>query len=193
MIYKTIIVAGMGRCGTSLMMQMLHRAGVQCIGTFPDFETHNTMFGRFDQSFLSSLQSIAIKIIDPAKLPIPVLHHHVVIWLDRSADQQAASCAKLLQHAEGLKVGRSARRGIERLLRKDRRFHRAAFGQTPMYDVSFEQLIDWPHKTSAAVSEWLAEHGWQLDSRVMADCVRPRSSDCYPGFLEVGLVNEVSR
>jgi hypothetical protein len=37
-----IVVAGLGRCGTSLVMQMLAAAGLPCVGSFPDFEDDRT-------------------------------------------------------------------------------------------------------------------------------------------------------
>ena len=33
-----IIVSGLGRCGSSLVMQMLHAGGVECLGAPPAFE-----------------------------------------------------------------------------------------------------------------------------------------------------------
>ena len=33
-----LLVAGLGRCGTSLMMQMLAAAGLPCVGEFPAYE-----------------------------------------------------------------------------------------------------------------------------------------------------------
>jgi hypothetical protein len=41
-----VIVAGFGRCGSSLTMTMLHAAGIPCIGTPPDFEVNQMLLIR---------------------------------------------------------------------------------------------------------------------------------------------------
>lgn len=35
----TIFVSGLGRCGSSMTMQMLDAAGIPCIGDYPAYET----------------------------------------------------------------------------------------------------------------------------------------------------------
>jgi hypothetical protein len=188
-----IIVAGMGRCGTSLMMQMLYAAGVPCEGPWPAFETDAVLPGIFDAAAFDERQDHAIKMIDPMHLGPGALPHHVVIWMDRAHTEQAKSQIKFLRSAGGdVEATRPARRAMEATLRHDRPLNRAALGipgRTPAMAVPFEILLEDPAWVAQGVASFLAPHGWTgLDVEAMALVVRPRSPACYPGFLETSLL-----
>lgn len=190
-----IVVAGMGRCGTSLMMQMLHAAGVPCVGEWPAFETDASAIGSFEPLAFASRTGQAIKLIDPANLKIGDMPNHVVIWLDRDSREQAKSQVKFAQLSVGrLPNTRLAIRAMEAGLRKTRSRHRSRVGipsVCPHIDVRFENLIEAPHVTAGEISDFLGRHGWGgLDARIMASQVRRRSPQCYRGFLEAELLRE---
>lgn len=188
-----IVVAGMGRCGTSLMMQMLEAGGVPCHGTWPAFETDDSLPAKFDAYSFDLRGDQAIKLIDPANLRLGRLPHHIVIWMDRIGAEQAKSQLKLLQ-ASGEAVGNSRRerRGMERALRNDRARHRAALGipgRTPSTRVAFETLLSAPYWTANAVVSFLMQWGWTgIDAYAMAQQVIQRPVTCYPGMLEVEML-----
>lgn len=187
-----IVVAGMGRCGTSLTMQMLSAAGVPCVGTWPDFETEASSVMGFDAVKFAVLSDCAIKLIDPANLPVGDMPNHVVIWLDRDPRQQAKSQAKLLG-AMGFHLDRSGVRAIEGDLRRSRNKHRAVVGVPGGCDcltVKFENLIQNPRTEAELLATFLAGHGWRVDPAVMAAQVRWRPATCLPGFLEDQLLSE---
>ena len=89
-----IIVAGLGRCGTSLMMQMLDAAGVPCLGAYPAYEPSTVCFENYPVEILTTGR--AMKVLDPHRINLPVLTDHVVLWMDRAAKHQASSMAKLI-------------------------------------------------------------------------------------------------
>lgn len=187
LVKPTIIVAGMGRCGTSLTMQMLHCAGVPCIGTFPAFESEHSSFKAFDPEFLASLSGKAMKIIDPKRMTIPKLQNHVVIWLDRDPRQQAASIAKMISPVSGA-VDRNGRRRLARSLTSDRLPNMLAFEGAPMLIVRFEDLINATLINCSSIASFLANFGWEIDPFVMAEAVLERGSDCLPYMLEERLL-----
>lgn len=192
----TIVVAGLGRCGTSLMMQMLHAGGVPCAGDWPDFETNDSMSGRFDAKAFSALRGKAIKLITPADLPIGPMPRHVVIWLDRDPQEQAKSQLKML-YGIGAPVAnnRKSMRVFVAGLRRDRPLNMAAagVGRLPNLRLSFEGLITRPANSVSALEAFLLSHGYDtVDRRAMQQQTRPRSAACYPGMMEVELFNSPS-
>lgn len=182
-----IVVAGQGRCGTSLMMQMLSSAGVPCVGDWPGFETDASMIKTFDAAGFGKLAECAIKIIDPANLEIRDMPNHVVIWLDRDFGEQAKSAAKFLSLFMGMRLGRNAIRALASDLKNSRAKHRAAIGLAggcPSISLTFEDLIILPDGVAARLGAFLEDHGWRINAGAMARCVMPRSPRCFPGFLE---------
>ncbi|MHB8286386.1 MAG: hypothetical protein ACYDD1_17175 [Caulobacteraceae bacterium] len=71
----TIIVSGLGRCGSSLTMQMLNAAGVHCVGSFPSFEGPECE--AFQEGFITAerwaaVAGRAVKLLDP--------HRRAIAW-----------------------------------------------------------------------------------------------------------------
>lgn len=191
-----IVVAGLGRCGTSLMMQMLHAGGVPCVGDWPDFETNASMPGLFAPSSFAAIRGKAIKLITPADLPIGAMPNHVVIWLDRDPQEQARSQLKMLDGI-GAPVAnnRKSMRAFVAGLRRDRPLNMAAVGvgRLPNLRLSFERLITRPAHTVDALEAFLLSHGYDaVDRQAMQQQIQPRSAACYPGMMEVELLSSPS-
>ena len=188
-----IVVAGMGRCGTSLMMQMLAAGGVPCTGEWPAFESDIALIRRFDAAAFDALGDCAVKLVDPAPLKPGRLPNHVVIWLDRSVPQQARSQIKFLRWNNfPVQETRQTRRAFETGLRTSRMGHRLSLGvpgRTPSIAIAFETILAYPARTARDIAAFLALHGWAaLDVAAMAREVVPRSADCYPGMMELELL-----
>lgn len=184
-----IVVAGQGRCGTSLVMQMLFAAGVPCDGDWPSFESEAQMIGTIDPEAFAARRDQAVKILDPGKCGLGSLPGHVVIWLDRDPVEQARSQIKFMRgHGVDIEDSRATRRGLASTLRSDRERHRAALGipgKTPSLSVGFGILVLDPAWVAGAIAGFLKQHQWPaLDTDAMTSVVRRRPSDCYPGFLE---------
>lgn len=189
-----IVVAGMGRCGTSLMMQMLSAAGVPCDGEWPAFEVDTMMEAGFDADAFSRRRGHAVKMIDPARLAPGAMPHHVVIWMQRDFGEQARSQIKFAAVVGGYGASGSRQewRGMKALLRQQDRGHKAALGipaRTPSIMVDFEGTLRDPRSSAGKVTAFLAEHGWGvLDVESMVRQVRFRTAKCYRGFLEAELL-----
>lgn len=186
----SIIVSGMGRCGTSLLMQMLDRAGVPCIGEFPAFEDDFSGFKTFRAERLRDLGPMAVKLIDPARLKIPPLSRHVVIWLDRDTHEQAKSIAKLMAAGGDASISRAQRRQIARNLKEDRPGHIACFKGAPLIELRFEDLVSNSFATASRISEFLSGYGWFLDVHEMKGAVFPRPTACLPTMAEFKLLQK---
>ncbi|RVC47633.1 hypothetical protein EN781_00420 [Mesorhizobium sp. M4A.F.Ca.ET.090.04.2.1] len=189
-----IVVAGQGRCGTSLMMQMLYAGGVQCFGDWPAFESSASMFGSFDPKAFAELRGRAIKLITPAELPIGPMPKHVVIWLDRDSHEQARSQLKMVADLPGVTSNRHCVRTMVAGIRRERSPNMAAVGangKCPTLVLTFERLLTRTSVAMSALEAFLGLHGYDhLNFQAMRRQIRPRSPYCYPGMMEVDLLSE---
>ncbi len=189
-----IVVAGMGRCGTSLMMQALDAMGVPCVGEWPDYETGASSMAGFDTRTFDELRDVAIKLIDPANLKIGWMPHHVVIWMKRDFREQARSQVKLLEVSGILYPGqrRVAVRKFAASLPGSQAKHQAALGMsrgTPSIAVEFEELLRQPSAALEPVLAFLVRHHWQgLDLAAGIGQVIRRSPKCFPGMMEIQML-----
>lgn len=90
-----LIVTGLGRCGTTMVMTMLDAGGFPVSGPRPSYEVPAAFGpGRADPVWIEAQAGRAIKVIDPTACPItrhPFSTPPVVICLKRDAKQQAKS------------------------------------------------------------------------------------------------------
>ncbi|HWH75147.1 MAG TPA: hypothetical protein VNV16_12895, partial [Methylibium sp.] len=105
----TTIVSGLGRCGTSMLMQMLHRGGMPCLGPWPSFEVDEAR-ATLAPKFVAEHAGKAIKVLDPQRIGLPADVR--VVWLDRDHRQQAKSHAKFLEILTGNVNDRAGRRAL---------------------------------------------------------------------------------
>ncbi len=189
-----IIVAGLGRCGSSLTMQMLHAAGVACLGRWPAFESNETVQATFCAYWLDRQANCAIKVLDPHRLPIGALPNHVVIWLSRNETEQAKSMLKFVS-AEFPNIGktRTARRAVANSIKRDTQPARAKFASLRggrFYSLTFDDIITAPGIMAQRIAEFLAPFGYALDPERMAAVVRRRAPGCLAGMLEFDQIAE---
>lgn len=189
-----MVVAGLGRCGTSLVMQMLDAAGLPVVvGDGPPAYEDPTQLGLIRDSrdyahasaWLTGLAGQFVKLLDPFRLKLPRARYSV-LWLDRDYEEQAKSQLKFL-HVLGLapKPTAAAVRRIERQLPKDRQ---ASFRQWRGLGVAptiltFERLL----RGGDAVAELAEWAGMPERASAMAEAIVPRFPACLPGLLEVDL------
>lgn len=176
-----VIVAGLGRCGSSLVMQMLDAGGLPVLGSYPDYEPAIVKeVNERPAAWLEATAGRAVKALDPHRWRPPPGDHRV-IWLTRDVKQQARSGLKLL----GGRTDREARRRMTAGLTVDYRHgFRAAAVLTPfpVLELSFETLIRNPRRAAGTLSFMLGG----LDVERMVKQVRPRpsGSDCLGYLLE---------
>lgn len=179
-----IIVAGLGRCGTSMVCQMLAAGGLRVAGRWPSYETA--------EPWKETGWQVA-KLLDPHRQPLGEwMRGALVFWLDRKPMEQAASQAKLL----GEDLSRADRKALAHLLRRDRRdsrCHLRMAGHHPL-QFEFERILRSPYQTADefeyCLKEWFGYHGFRADRA--ADVVHNgRSAACAPDLsMEHRLIAE---
>lgn len=192
----TIIVAGLGRCGSSLVMRMLDAAGVPVVGSYPDYEDAVNMgLPALDaqRDFASRCAGKAVKLLDPHLHAPPIGLDYRCIFLTRHPVEQAKSILKLI----GARGDRQARRAMESTVRRDTVRARNAvshIGDGRYLELPFENVIHDPIDAASRITRYLA--GWPvaredaipLNVEAMARCVRRRPATCLPYMLELELI-----
>lgn len=181
---ETIVIAGLGRCGSSLVMQMLSASGLPTTGEYPDFEDERVALSRTSDFNAAEWQGKAVKLLDLHRYNLN-LENSRIVWLSRNERVQAQSISKFGHLMGGLpEYGRSQRRALERALIQDgvkcRRIIEAS-GQ-PFMAIRFEDLITRPAEAAERLAEFVGG-----DAIKMAAVIRKRGTECYQGMLELEL------
>ena len=88
------IVSGFGRCGSSLVMQMLEAGGMPCSGEYPAFEDEagNLLLAdMLSLDYMQTLEGKAVKLLDPHRGKIPKGPEYHVLGCSRDYGEQARS------------------------------------------------------------------------------------------------------
>lgn len=175
-----IVVSGFGRCGSSLVMQMLAAGGVMCLGRYPAYE---------DRAMVKPGQ--AVKILDPHSTlpqPYPIPPGARVIWLDRDPSEQARSLVKFTAMVVGVSYNRDQRRALAVQLRDDRGLAMRAIGSRPLLVLSFDALLAFPTACARKLAEFV---GGSFDIDAAARQGRARSPECAVGMdMELALMRD---
>lgn len=190
-----VLVCGFGRCGTSMLMQMLQAGGMPVVGNYPAFEVEQVneiiLGGTFDPDWLRSIDGRAVKVLDPQNGHLPRRAEYVVLWLDRDHKEQARSQAKFLRALTGIPVDRNDIRGLARSYAADMpkamRVFRDA-GVKEVLGLRFETILASPTVAAMEIAYYLRPIA-MLDVDRMASVVLKRSPECRPDLgIEVGMV-----
>lgn len=185
---ETIVVAGLGRCGSSLVMQMLAKTGIATTGEYPAFEDERINLPSTASLFAGEWKGKAIKVIDPHRCDLH-LDGCRIIWLRRNERQQARSISKFGHMLAGVpEYTRTQLRRLERSLIEDghkckQLLRKHAKG--PWMELNFDDLVTEPQKSVQRLAEFVGG-----DAEVMAAVIRNRKPECYPGLLEMELLRE---
>ena len=187
----TIVVSGLTRCGSSLMMQMLHAGGC-AISCEPGNEAisgeHSDQLSALKEIALGLTDGKAIKCLDPHRFPLPTNKQYVIIWMKRDFKEQAKSITKFMQMLLGVRESkRTMIRQFEKSLPIETRKCHRLLSSYPILEVEFENMIRTPKNEAERVADFLKEI-IQLDTDKMASVVIERSTDCYSGMLESVLI-----
>lgn len=190
-----LVVAGLGRCGTSLVMQMLHAGGMPCVpgDGFPAFEDRRTaVMGEINPVWFAGLAGKAVKVLDPHVNRIPSEVPVAVVWLDRNVREQARSQAKFLRLVAEVDVPSHYPRALAKALVRERGEAWEALPKEPALVLAFEGILASPARAAAALNA--AVGGLALDEAAMAGAVRERSPECAPGLdMETSLIQQARR
>lgn len=143
---RILLVTGLGRCGTTLVMHMLRAAGVPVAGRAPAFEDHTRMGRTPDLDWLAQQRGRAVKWIDPTlcKIPAEDDDRYRAIFLSREAKEQARSQLKF----SGCLGNRDTLRGMTKVVERDtiraRRIVRRLCGDYGVLFLRFENLVNFP-------------------------------------------------
>lgn len=188
------IIAGLPRCGSSLLMQMLNAAGFRCAGDYPGFEP-DEIFESPEPEFVDSFIGGAMKLLDPHRVILPPGRSYRFIFLTRSRRQQAQSIVKFLQ-ATGSAPGIITENGFERMKESlkvdqaDGLKNITAHG-CPILRIRFEDLIERRFITVTQIVRFLDFDHDEERFSAMLKVIRPRSAQCYGGLLELKLLAEM--
>lgn len=187
---ETILVAGLGRCGSSLVMQMLAAGGVTVTGEYPAFEDERVNLPEASELWIGEWRGKGVKILDPHHASSLPSMSARIIWVIRNGRQQALSVSKFWHLMAGLpRADRRQLRALEANLRRDRGTCVGIFLQKgfPVLPLRFEDLLAAPLSAAKQIVAFIGAG----DAPAMADVVRPRGPECYQGLLEVELYKQL--
>ncbi len=169
-----VFVAGLGRCGTTLVMTMLDRGGFPVGDMPPAYETCTPMrAGSVRPEALTPFHGIAVKWIDPTVSLVPAGTKAITVWLDRDPVEQARSQLKLM----GQRATRRQIRALASSLHRDTgKCHGIVRALGPCLFTSFERILSSPSAEALRMQQFLGD--MVFDPARAADAVRPRSPAC---------------
>lgn len=187
-----VAVCGFGRCGSSLVMQMLDAGGYPVFGEWPAYEESiQSELPESAEQWLAAVMDRATKALDPHRWRLPPGPDYKVIWLDRNPLQQAASQIKLMRLTCGFAIpnDRATRRKLAASYSADRAVAMKLFRDlgAAILELPFEVIILDRIAAAESINRFL---GGGLDEHAMAAQVRHRGTDCLPGLLEANLIAE---
>jgi hypothetical protein len=186
------LVAGFGRCGTSLVMGMLAAGGLPIVGADPIFEDMRFQPGLSDLRFLRHQGGKIIKWVDATSTIVPGEVSGPVLWLDREPTEQAKSQIKMANaFGEAWQVDREMIAEVaDQLTSRRGRAWALAAEVGPVSMLSFEALLFDPFGSASILQQVFRPFGL-LDIQTAAAIVRSRAPQCSP-MMEVTTREAVS-
>jgi hypothetical protein len=177
---EIIIVSGLPRSGTSLMMQMLAKGGVEVLtdnirtadtdNPRGYFEFEHVKKLKEDASWVPGARGKAVKMVSQLLLELPRNESYRVIFMERDLDEMLISQEKML---ERLNRAAAPREDIKRAFVKHLDRLRDWLKQQPHIKVlrlKYSDLVENPQQEARRVSEFL---GGRADPKAMASAVDP--------------------
>lgn len=177
-----VLVCGLGRCGTTLVMKMLHHGGCEVFAdSLASYEHNKVLASPGDVApALTLVGNRAAKIIDPQRWSWPDRMDARVIWVHRDRREQAKSQIKFLRFCGMNGIPDTAWRDVERSLQPDAaRALRVLMGLCPVLRITFEGILSAPSSAASHIATFLLPER-NLDVAKMASVVIPRHPSCAP-------------
>ncbi len=178
---EIIVVSGLPRSGTSLMMQMLDHGGVETITDqirVPDvdnpkgyYEFEKVKQVKNDASWLPETRGKAFKMVSLLLFDLPKNEKYLVIFMERDIDEMLISQEKMLERLNRPAAPREdIKRGFTAHLQK---LHAWVEEQTHLdvLRIKYSELLADPNREAARIAEFL---GRDLDLSKMAETVDPQ-------------------
>lgn len=186
-----IAVCGFGRCGSTMLMTMLHAGGIQPAG---GAVPHSYELAGIDVALgltAGDLAGRSVKLLDSVLYrPLPDADGWRIVWLDRDPRHQARSHLKMLR-AAGLQQHAGMARDLADSYRRDRPLALAALrGYGPVHEATYEDAVRNPDRFASVLAEFLAPD-LTLDADAAAAAVHRRRPYCAPdlSFEMTGTAN----
>ena len=204
----TLFVAGLGRCGTTLVMHMLAAGGAPVIGQAPGYERF-TLPELGEPAALAAVRGHAVKVLEPHRMgprhPLLALRPRHAILLSRDTSEQAKSqihFVRTLAEASLQQPGilyshrpdnRALRRGLQAAIIRDQAKAGAALRSAgvPVTPLAFERIITHPADMADRLAFQLRPW-WRLDAAAMAAVVRERDP-AWSGSLDHAAAEALAR
>lgn len=181
--HPTLFVAGLGRCGTTMMMTMLDAGGFPVTGPRPSYEPGDRWSnGAPDCAWIAAQGGKAVKWIDPTRcLTLPSLldTRPVAILMERNLREQARSQIKMLGPSVQT-LGRRGEKAMERSIKRDTPIVRAKLSTScHLYRFQFEEVLLFPSRVAMMVQAIIARHfAAPFDTKAAASVVIDRHHSC---------------
>ena len=179
-----IVVSGLPRSGTSVMMSMLAAGGVALLEDqvrapdvdnpegYHELEKTKQLHEQPDKSWLASARGKALKVISELLKELPDSHYYKVIFMDRDLREVVASQNKMLRR-RGEDPGKSPDDQVVSVFEKNLRLTRRWLQDRPNFEVlevAYSSVIG---DTQSAVARVNAFLGGKLRVDAMSDVVDP--------------------
>jgi Sulfotransferase domain len=177
---RIIIVSGLPRSGTSLMMQMLDNGGVPVVTDHIRRADQDNPRGYYeyervkrikeDVSWLPESRGKAFKMVSQLLYELPASERYGIIFMERDLDEMLISQEKMLARLNKPSAPRAA---IERAFREHLRKVRgwlAGQANIEVLSVSYNNLVERPEEEAERVSAFL---GGNADKESMSKTVDP--------------------
>jgi hypothetical protein len=177
---EIIIVSGLPRSGTSLMMQMLHSGGIEVVTDhvrtadtdnprgYLEFEQVKKI--KHDASWLPETRGKAFKMVSQLLYDLPATECYRILFMERDLDEVLASQEKMLERLGRLAAPRDQmKRAYVLHLEKLRDWLRDK-KHMPILAVRYNELLAQPEEQVRRVSEFL---GGRADPEKMVQSVDP--------------------
>ena len=178
---EVIIVSGLPRSGTSLMMQMLHGGGIEVVtdnirtadtdNPRGYFEFERVKKIKEDKGWLPDARGKAVKMISQLLFDLPDTERYRVVFMQRDLMETLISQEKMLERRNR---EAAPREDIERAFVKHLDKLHAWLEAQPNFTVLFvkySELVAHPEEEARRINEFL---GGKLDARAMAAAVDPK-------------------
>lgn len=178
-----VVVSGLPRSGTSLMMRMLEKGGLEVVTDHVRAADEDNPGGYFeiervkqlpkgDVDWLDEAAGKAIKVISALLASLPSGHRYQVILMNRALDEVLASQSKMLARRAVPAAVDDGR--LRRLFEEHMVQIRAWLAERPGFEVleiDYNRLLSDPEPEIARLQAYL---GRQLDGTSMAAAIDPR-------------------
>lgn len=188
-----ISVAGVTRCGSTMMMNMLGRGGMDlCEESEVSHEDSRVIGLPHRHEWLSCAEGKAVKLLDIHEFTPPKGLKYLFVFMSRDPKQQAKSMQKFMM-AVGAIGHRFSKRDMARMVQSiiddTAKGLKICKERGPVLEMAFEEVIEDSFAAAQKVHNFiLFNTGKILRIRPMAESVVKRSTKCLDYMLELRLM-----